>query len=163
MTIKFTKRVASELMHRGVSAIRISANSLEEADKAITRDDVRRLIASGGVIALKEKHNVSARSKELRIKRSEGRSRGIGRRKGTRKARQGSGWEKKIRSQRIFIKKLKLMGKIDTKTFNTLYGQVKGNVYASKANIVIHLRDQGTKISDEEIGKINEEIRQTYK
>ncbi len=162
MTVKFTKRVASELMDRGINSIRVNPSAFEEADKAITRDDVRKLISSGGVYAVKEKHNVSARSKLLRQKRSEGRSRGIGMRKGTRKARAGRTWEKKVRSQRLFIKKLKAMGKIDTKKFNELYGQVKGNVYANKGALLIHLSDSGIKVTEEELKKINEEIRQQY-
>ncbi len=163
MTIKFAKRVASDLLHRGSSSIRISSASLEDAEKAITRDDVRRLIKSGGIFALKAKHNASSRSKILKEKRAEGRRRGIGRRRGTRQARRGISWEKKVRSQRTFLKKLKELQKLDTATFNTLYGQVKGNVYANKAALVIHLRDQGIVITDEEIKKINEEISKQYR
>ncbi len=162
MTIKFAKRVASELLRRGVNSIRISSTSLADAEKAITRDDVRRLIGSGGIMALKAKHNASSRSKVLREKRSEGRRRGPGRRRGTRKARQGIGWEKKVRSQRIFLKKLKAMKKIDTAQFNALYGQIKGNVYANKAALLIHLGDQGIRLSDEELKRINDEIRAQY-
>ncbi len=162
MTVKFTKRVASELMNRGMSAIRVNPSAFEDADKAITRDDVRKLISSGGVYAIKEKHNVSARSKLLRQKRSEGRSRGVGMRKGTRKARQGRTWEKKVRSQRLLLKKLKAIGKIDTRKFNELYGQIKGNVYANKGALLLHLSDSGIKVTDEELKKINDEIRQLY-
>ncbi len=163
MTIKFAKRVASDMMHRGINAIRINSASMEDAEKAITRDDVRKLIKSGGIIAIKAKHNVSARSKVLREKRSEGRRRGMGRRRGTRQARRGISWEKKVRSQRAFLKMLKSMGKIDTSTFNSLYGQIKGNVYANKAALVIHLRDQGIQVSDDEVKKINEEVGKQYK
>ena len=106
MTIKFTKRVASQLLSRGVHAIRVNPSAFEEASKAITREDVRRLISAGSIFALKEKHNVSARSKLLKQKREEGRSRGTGSRRGTRKARAGTGWEKKVRSQRFLLKRL---------------------------------------------------------
>ncbi len=162
MTIAFVKRVASDLMHRGVNSIRIAPASYKEVEEALTRDDVRKLIKSGAVLALKEKHNVSARSKRRRQKRSEGRSRGTGRRRGTRKVRQGVSWEKKVRSQRALLKKLKAMGRIDRKTFTALYGQVKGNAYADKATLLLHLAERGIRVSDEELKAINEEARKRY-
>ncbi len=162
MTIKFTKRAAAEIMGRGLSAIRVKPLSTDEATKAITRDDVRRLIGTGAVYAIPAKHNASTNSKILRRKRSEGRRRGIGMRRGTLKARQGRVWEKKVRSQRKFIKQLKLMKIIDNRQFNELYGHVKGNMYANKQSLIIHLSDQGIKITEQQMKQINEEIRKQY-
>ncbi|MCL4553436.1 MAG: 50S ribosomal protein L19e [Candidatus Marsarchaeota archaeon] len=163
MTIKFAKRVAASIMRRGVNAIRIKPGSYDEVDKALTRDDVRKLIGTGSVFAVGEKHNASTRSKRLHQKRSEGRSRGPGWRRGTQKARRGRVWEKKVRSQRLFLKKLKSMGKVDTKTFNRLYGQIKGNAYASKGALVLHLEDQGIKISEDEMKQISEHAKANYR
>ncbi len=163
MTIKFTKRIASQLLNRGENAIRINASAMDDASKAITREDVRRLIGSGGVFALKEKHNVSARSKLLKQKRSEGRSRGPGLRRGTRKARAGISWEKKVRSQRFVLKRLKEMGKLDTVMFNKMYGLVKGGTYASKAAMLLHLKEEGITLTEQETAKINEAFKAQYK
>ncbi len=163
MTIKFTKRVASQLLSRGVHAIRVNPSAFEEASKAITREDVRRLISAGSIFALKEKHNVSARSKLLKQKREEGRSRGTGSRRGTRKARAGTGWEKKVRSQRFLLKRLKEMGKLDTVMFNKMYGLVKGNTYSSKAAMLLHLKEEGVTLSEQEMSKINEAFKAQYK
>lgn len=162
MTIKFAKRAASNILNRGMSAIRVKPSSFADVDKAITRDDVRRLIGSGDIYALPAKHNISANSKELRKKRSEGRMRGPGNRRGTRKARQGRTWEKKVRSQRFFLKRLKAMNKIDTKKFNELYGLVKGNVYADKQSLILHLREEGVTLSEQELKQINDLAKQQY-
>ncbi len=163
MTLQFTKRVASQLLGRGISAIRIKPTAIEEAKKAITRDDVRKLIKDGNVFAIKAKHNISMNSKILKKKREEGRRRGIGRRRGTAKARQGISWEKKIRSQRLLLQELKAMGKIDSKQFKRFYMLSKGNAFPNKASMLLHMKDQGISISDEELTKINENIKKRYK
>lgn len=81
MSVKLTRRVASELLKRGESAVKIKPDALKDAEKAITREDVRNLIKSGNIYATKAKHNISAYSKVLREKRKKGRRRGMGRRK----------------------------------------------------------------------------------
>jgi large subunit ribosomal protein L19e len=163
MTIEFTKRIAAELLKRGESKVRINIMSLEKASKAMTREDVKRLIQDGGVYALKEKHNLSLSSKKLKLRRAKGRSRGQGRRKGSDKARQGRTWEKKVRSQRLFLKQLKLTGKIDKAAFRKYYMLIKGNSFADKASLLRRLDEEGTKVSPEEVTAMNETIGKMYK
>ncbi len=164
MSIKFAKRAASEIMGRGGSAIRIKPSALSDAAKAITKDDVRKLISDKNIYAIPEKHNVSMNSKVLRKKRDEGRRRGPGRRKGTFKARAGRRWEKKVRSQRMLLRSLKQMKKIDNKTFGKFYGLVKGNAFPDKASLLLHLGEKtGVKLSAEELAKIDEQARARYK
>ncbi len=163
MSIKFVKRAAAEILGRGESAIRFKPNSEAEISKAITRDDVRKLIADGSVFAIKAKKNMSRYGKELKEARTEGRRRGRGRRKGTEKARAGLGWEKKIRSQRKLLSVLKEMGKIDTKTFKRFYALAKGNAFADKSSLLLHLSDVGIKITEEEKKQIDEKIKSMYK
>jgi Ribosomal protein L19E len=59
MGVKLVRRVAADLLGRGESSIRLKGASIEDINKAITRDDVRELIKSGKVYALNEKHNLS--------------------------------------------------------------------------------------------------------
>ena len=47
MTIKFARRVAAEITKRGVNSIRIAPTKMEDVKKAMTRDDVRKLIKDG--------------------------------------------------------------------------------------------------------------------
>lgn len=163
MTIEFTKRIAAELLKRGESKVRINAMALEKASKAMTREDVKRLIQDGSVYALKEKHNLSLSSKKLKLRRAKGRSRGQGRRKGSDKARQGRTWEKKVRSQRLFLKQLKLTGKIDKAVFRKYYMLIKGNSFPDKASLLRRLEEGGTKVSPEEVTAMNETIGKMYK
>jgi large subunit ribosomal protein L19e len=163
MSIKFARRAAAEILNRGESAIRFNSAALEEIRKALTKDDVRRLIQNKSIYAIKEKHNLSINSKILKKKREEGRRRGFGRRKGTRKARGIISWEKKTRSQRALLKELKKMGKLDTASFKRFYMLVKGNSFPDKASLLLHLREHGVEINDEEKKRIDESLRARYK
>ena len=148
MGTDFVRRIASDLLGRGQSAIRFNPNAMEDISKAITRDDVRALIKSKSVFALEAKKNKSEASKILKRKRREGRRRGKGSRKGTLKARGTISWEKKVRSQRMLIKELKSGGKLGTKEFMRYYGLIKGNVFPDKASLVRNLKAGGVDVSD---------------
>jgi large subunit ribosomal protein L19e len=163
MTIKFARRAASEMLGRGESSIRVNPASLDDVKKAMTREDVRRLIQSGGILALKEKRNISMNSKILKERRSKGRRRGQGKRRGTDRARQGSRWAKKARSQRRLLKKLRSSGKIEGSRFKKYYRLVKGGAFADKASLMLHMNEDGVKVSAEELKAISEEISKEYK
>lgn len=149
MSVKLTRRIASELMERGESKVRIMPSAVAEAKKAITRDDVRALIKNGSIYAIKEKHNLSAYSKVLRLKRNKGRRRGQGRRKGSKNARGVLEYKKKIRGQRRVLRELKESKVIDNIKFKTYYALVKGGNFVSKASLISHIRNDGVGIDDE--------------
>jgi len=163
MSMKFARRAAAEILNRGESAIRFNKNAIDEIKKALTKDDVRKLIQNGSIYAVKAKHNLSLNSKILKKKREEGRRRGFGRRKGTRKARGGISWEKKVRSQRAVLKELKEMGKIDSSNFKKFYLLIKGNAFPDKASLLLHLKENGVELSDDERRKIDEALKIRYK
>ena len=62
MSIKLTKKVASDILGRGLNAIKIRIGSEEDAKKAITRDDVRKMIKEGAVYAVKKRREVYAKA-----------------------------------------------------------------------------------------------------
>ena len=121
MSVKFTKRVASQILGRGENSIRLTPEVMEDIRKAITRDDVRKLLKDGAVTAIKPKSELHPKFK-IEVRRH-----GAGKRKGSSKARRGRTWEKKVRSQRMLLERLKLMGKVDNTTYKRYYLLVKGN------------------------------------
>jgi large subunit ribosomal protein L19e len=149
MSVKLTKRIAGELLERGVSKVRIKPDATPEAQKAITREDVRALIKNGSIYAIKEKHNISAYSKVLREKRNKGRRRGAGKRKGSQKARGILEYKKKIRGQRRVLKALKEEKIIDREKFKKYYALVKGGNFVSKATLLNHIKNDGVSINEE--------------
>ncbi|MCL4373424.1 MAG: 50S ribosomal protein L19e [Candidatus Marsarchaeota archaeon] len=154
MSLKTTKRIASELLNRGSSSVRIKPSAIEDAQKALTKDDVRSMISKGDIYAIKEKHNMSIYAKLLNAKRSKGRKRGRGRRKGTLKARSGDMHKKEVRALRRVLGTLKADNTIDGKTFKTLYRLVRGGNFASKASLLNHIRTMGIEINDERFEKL---------
>jgi len=154
MSIRLTKRIASELMDRGKSSIRLKNEAVPEAKKAITREDVRELIKNGSIYAIKEKHNLSVYSKVLNKKRAKGRRRGIGRRKGSKNARGGVEYKQKIRGQRRVLHALKTEKIIDNERFKKYYALAKGGSFASKMSLISHMMNEGVKIDDEKLQKI---------
>lgn len=154
MSVKLTKRIASEILGRGESAIRIKPQFTPDAKKAITREDVRALIKNGSIYTVESKHNVSAYSKVLREKRKKGRRRGMGRRKGTIKARGTVEYKKKIRGQRRVLKMLKKENMFDNEQFKKYYALVKGGNFASKATLLSRIKNDGLNISDERMREL---------
>lgn len=154
MSIKLTRRLAAQMLDRGVSKVRVKPDRVDDAKKAITREDVRALISSGGVYAIKEKHNQSLYSKELREKRNQGRSRGPGRRKGSAKARQGNNYAKKVRGQRRVLAVLKGDKTIDNDSYKRYYRLVKGGNFQTKAQLLSHLTADGVKLDTQRIEQL---------
>ncbi len=154
MSIKLTKRTAAKILERGVNSIRIKEGAIEEAEKAITREDVRNLIKNGSVYAMQEKHNISMHGKLLGEKRAGGRKRGPGRKRGTRGARTGILYKKKIRAQRRVLEALKSEKAIDNVKFKKFYALVKGGTFQTKISLLHHVRSQGVQISDEKAEKL---------
>lgn len=154
MSIKLTKRIAAELMNRGESAVRIKEGSVEDAKKAITREDVRTLIKNGSLYAVKAKHNLSAYAKVLQEKRSKGRRRGPGRRKGSKKARGILEYKKKIRGQRRVLQMLKTESTIDNIKFKKYYALVKGGNFINKVSLLNHIKNDGVQINEEKFKQL---------
>ena len=154
MSIKLTKRIAGELLERGVSKVRIKDVGISEARKAITREDVRVMIKNGNIYTIKKKHNISAYSKVLREKRNKGRRRGPGRRKGSQAARGILEYKKKIRGQRRVLKTLKVDKVIDNQKFKKYYALVKGGNFATKASLLSHIKNDGVSLTDDKLNQL---------
>ncbi|MCL5440551.1 MAG: hypothetical protein M1448_01550 [Candidatus Marsarchaeota archaeon] len=150
---KFIKRIASSIMKRGESSIRIKEGS-GEMKNAITRQDVKGLIGKGEIYAKEEKKNMSIYGKLLKLKRTQGRKRGPGRKKGTLKARRGYVYTKNVRAQRRVIKSLKGDSTIDNEQFKKLYRLVKGGTFTSKITLLNHIRSMGVAIDEKKLGEL---------
>lgn len=154
MSIKLTRRVASDIMRRGKRSIRIKPSALDDAKKAITRDDVKDMIKKGSIYAIVEKHNISKYGKELKKKRAEGRKRGPGKKKGTKKSRSTANHMKRMRSQRRILAALKSDKTIDNEQYKEFYALVKGGTFQTKATLLNHIKSKGVELSPERLEKL---------
>ena len=141
MKEKKAKQIASEILNSGVSRIKILPNAIEDVKKALTRNDIRKLVEDKKIIATPKKQKMKKEKKKKGVK------------KGTFKARKKVRWEDKVRAQRRLLKKLKAEKKINNQNFKRVYKLIKSGNFASKSSLLTFLKDQ--KLIEEE--KVKEE------
>lgn len=130
MKINRVKEIASQMLNAGVSRIRILPEALEDAKKALTREDIRKLVSENKIVSIPPKE----RMPKLKTKKKV--------RKGSAKARQSIRWEDKVRAQRRVLKLLKANKVIDNATFKKVYRLISGNAFSSKSSMIEYLKSQ---------------------
>jgi len=145
MNLKNQRRVAAEILKCGVNRVWIDPNKLEDASDAITRSDVRTLIASGTIRAKQKKGVSRGRAEHNIAQRRKGRQSGHGSRRGKKGARKPKKerWIQTIRPIRVRLKELRDEGKIDSSTYRRYYMQAKGGVFKSRPHLESHMRAEG--------------------
>jgi len=134
MTIGTVKRLAADIMGIGENRVRVKPEGFKEAEKAMTRADVRDLIKKKIVTKVEVK---GRRTKVLRTKR------GPGGRKGTSKTRTGGKkvWMAKVRAQRAFLFQMIEEGELEKSHKRMLYGRIKSGLFRSKRAFLAYLKD----------------------
>jgi len=133
MKAQKVRTIVAQLLKRGKNKIWIDPNERQKLTEAMTKEDVRGLIAEGIV----KKRKVSQQNTKRALARKKGRKRGPGKRKGTAKARTNpkKKWMKKVRAQRKKLKQLKL-GKIKLKiSYRKSYKMIKGGYFRGKKHL----------------------------
>jgi large subunit ribosomal protein L19e len=133
MNISAQKRMASEILNCGIHRVWVHPDFTDDILMAITREDIRNLIAEGVI----KKRNIIGISKFRKNKRAEekkkGRHRGLGKRKGKKTARTPAkrAWINTIRPQREALKQMREEKTIDRGTYRKLYLRAKGGSFKS--------------------------------
>jgi len=147
MNLRYLRRIASELLGCGVHRIWITNDPAFESElqEAITRDDVRRLIARRRVQKRPEVGVSRGRARVRRVRRGKGRRRGQGTRKGTLNARdrRKRRWIRVVRPIRRRLRELRESGAIDARTYRRFYVQAKGGMFKNRAHLEQQLRIAG--------------------
>ena len=138
------RRLAAEILGVGVSRIWIDPERIEDVAEAITREEIRGFIHDGVIKVLPVKSNSRGRWRVLHQKRKAGRRRGMGSRKGGKKARAPKKelWMGRIRKMRRYLKWLRDHGKIDTRTYRKYYRMAKGGMFKSLSSLRSHLEQE---------------------
>jgi large subunit ribosomal protein L19e len=137
MNLSVQKRLASELLKCGIHRVRLDPAHGEEIARAITREDMRRLIDKGMVTKAQEKGTSRGRFRKVAEQKRKGRRKGPGKRRGTHNARlpKKERWMQKIRAQRKLLREMRDGGEIDRSLYRRLYSMAKGGVFRSKAHM----------------------------
>lgn len=128
----FQKKLAAKVLKVGVSRVWMDPAKMKDAENAITRTDIRKLIGKGSIKALPEK---------LHIKKEKRRKKGIGSRKGRKFAivPQKRRWIRVVRPLRRMLSELKDSQQIENTTYKKMRSLVKGGMFRSKHHLRIYL------------------------
>lgn len=138
------RRIAAKVLKVGEGRVWIDPESISDVEEAITRADIRDLIEEG-VIRKKPKRGVSrGRARVRALKKSLGRRKGHGSRKGTQGARRSKKrqWIIRIRALRRRLKELRAEGVIDKSMYHRLYNKAKGGEIKSVARLEAMIRKE---------------------
>ncbi|MCL5788489.1 MAG: 50S ribosomal protein L19e [Candidatus Marsarchaeota archaeon] len=131
------RRLAASILKVGVSRVYIDPEHLDDVEEAITRDDVRSLIKMG-LIEARPTHTPSRGRKRLvHVKKSKGKRKGHGSRKGGRNVRRRieESWTLRVRKQRAFLRGMYKAGKVSHADYRQLYMKIKGGVFPSLSSL----------------------------
>ena len=144
MNLKTQKILAAKVLGVGITRVKINTEMHEEISQAITREDIKRLIAMGAITVKPVKGISTYRLKKKKAQKAKGRQSGHGSRGGTKNAREPSkrSWIKKIRAIRDELNKMKAEKKIDRSTYRKAYLQAKGNLFHGRKHLREHLEKE---------------------
>ena len=136
MEPKNVKKIAAKIFKIGTTRVWLSPQNLEQIASAITKDDIRGMIAEGIIKKQPEKGISSARANALRLKKKKGRRKGFGKRAGTRKARTNpkKKWQQKVRALRQKLSELR-KAKTLKADYQKTYRLIKGNFFRDKKHL----------------------------
>lgn len=153
MKLKNQKKLAAKIFKGSQKRVRFDESRLTEIKEAITKYDVKALIADGAITERPKRGVSRGRAREAHIQRTKGRQRGHGSRKGKKGARspKKADWIKRIRLMRSFLSELKEKGLITNDIFRELYLKSKGGFFRNKRHIKIYITENKLVTKNENI------------
>ncbi|HSQ94451.1 MAG TPA: 50S ribosomal protein L19e [Methanoregula sp.] len=131
------KRIVASVLKCGVNRVWFDPSRLSDIENAISREDLRGLIADGAIKARQKKGVSRGRARARIAQRSYGHRKGAGKRKGAAGARKPSktAWVQKIRAIRKVLVELRDAGTIDRHMYRMLYRKAAGGQFRSVAHL----------------------------
>ena len=136
MDLNKAREMAAKLMKVGVGKIYFDPTNLAKISEAMTKDDVRGLIADRIIKKRQDNSQSKGRTRKLKESKRKGRKRGKGKRKGTKKTRteKKKTWINRVRAQRRTLKELRVENPeaVKEKGYSNTYRKIKGNYFKGK-------------------------------
>jgi large subunit ribosomal protein L19e len=140
--LKSQRRLAAQVLKVGQNRVWIDPERTDDADTAITREEIRKLIHEGAIKALPEKGVSRARARIMHEKKKKGRRRGPGSRTGSPRARvtKKEAWMSKIRALRKRLRLLKTRKIIAEGAYRKLYKMASSGRFETVADLERYLK-----------------------
>jgi len=140
MESKKAKQLAAIILKVGKGRIYVDPAQIVKVNEAMTKDDVRTLIAERIIKKRPEVSQSRGRARATQAARAKGRNRGKGNRSATRKVRseQKSRWISRVRSQRRTLRELKTSNptEVEKLNYSKVYKKIKGGYFRGKRHLV---------------------------
>ncbi len=141
MSLVYQKKLAAKLLKTGKTKVWIDPDSIDDVSIAVTKNDMRKLIAKGTVRPKPKLGLSGGRSQAARLKKQRGLRSGPGSRKG-RVLLDEERWMQKVRAQRSFTRLLRKRKIITPTNSRKLYLKIKGNAFENIAQIKTYIREK---------------------
>ena len=137
------KRLAASILKTSPKKVVFTQENLGDISKAITRSDIRGLVAVGKIKINKSNAQSKSRARAIREAKKKGRRRNAGSRKGgkTSIVSRKESWMAKIRTQRKFLAELREKGILSPKSYRELYLKCKGGFFRNKRHIKLYMNE----------------------
>lgn len=137
MEFERAREIAAGLYSVGRKRVRIDSAKLADVQKAITRGDVKGLVADGSIKIERKKGLSRGRARIRHERKKQGRYRSPGSKKGTLKARSNpkEQWKTKVRSLRKALLLHKLKKEVTGELYKECYLKIKGNWFRNKKHL----------------------------
>jgi large subunit ribosomal protein L19e len=140
--LKSQRRLAAQILKVGQNRVWISPENIDDAEAAMTREEIKKLIHEGVIKRLPERGVSRSRARVLHMKKRKGRRRGPGSRSGSNRAKisKKEAWMGKIRALRKRLRTLKTKRVITESTYRELYRMARSGRFQSVADLERHLK-----------------------
>ncbi|MFB6111842.1 MAG: 50S ribosomal protein L19e [Halobacteriaceae archaeon] len=137
------RRLAADVLDVGKNRIWFDPDEQGEIADAITREDIRELVAEGTIEAEEPSGNSRGRARERDAKRAYGHRTGPGTRKGTAGAREDEKdkWRRQIRAQRQTLRELRDDGTLSPGQYRELYNMARGGEFESVRRLHAYIEE----------------------
>ncbi len=137
------KNLAAKILKTSHQKVRFAEGALADVQKAITRSDIRGLIAVGKITIAKGNLHSRFNARKIAAQKRKGRQSGRGSKKGKKYSILSSKdqWMNKIRVQREFLKLLKEKSLVSPSSYRSLYLMSKGGYFRNKRHIKLYLTE----------------------
>ncbi len=140
--LKTQRRLAAQILKAGQNRVWIDPERTDDAEAAITREEVRKLIHEGVIKSKPEKGVSRARARVLHEKKKKGRRSGMGSKTGSPHARisKKEAWMSKIRALRKRLRKLKDRKTVTETVYRELYTMASSGRFSSVGDLERYLK-----------------------